>query len=45
MFEVTFNSYTGLTDGKLIADGGMFVVTIFTASGCFFVNAANVFPV
>lgn len=43
------NGYFGFTDGKIIADGDIYVVAIWnndsSPSHCIFVNAANVFPV
>jgi len=50
MFEVTFNgNNSGFTDGKIIADGNIVVVTIWNDDNsptcCIFVNAGNVFPV
>ena len=43
------NGYFGFTDGKIIADGDIYVVAIWNddinPSRCIFVNASNVFPV
>lgn len=50
MFAVYYSNgstgYAGFTDGKLIADGSIFVVAIWNNdnSCCIFVNADSVFP-
>jgi len=49
MFAVTFNGNSGFTDGKIIADGNIFVVGVWnddnSPTRCIFINASNVFPV